>query len=64
MNRRQLSLTAAPALALVLLFAGLVPALAADPPSFAGTWVLNTKKGENLGMMSADAPAAQDRVVG
>jgi len=53
MNRRQLLLTAAPALALVLLFAGLVPALAADPPSFAGTWVLNSKKGENLGMMSA-----------
>ncbi|MEO7386870.1 MAG: hypothetical protein ABIX37_08045 [Gammaproteobacteria bacterium] len=27
--------------------------LAAGPPSFAGTWVLNTKKGENLGMVSA-----------
>ena len=53
MNRRQLSLTAAPALALLLLFTGLAPALAADAPSFAGTWVLNTKKGENLGMMSA-----------
>ena len=53
MNRRQLSLTAAPVLALLLLFTGLAPALAADPPSFAGTWVLNTKKGENLGMMSA-----------
>ncbi len=53
MNRRQLSLAAAPALALLLLFAGLAPALAADAPSFAGTWVLNSKKGENLGMMSA-----------
>lgn len=53
MNRRHLSLTAAPALALLLLFTGVAPALAADPPSFAGTWVLNTKKGENLGMMSA-----------
>lgn len=53
MNRRQLSLTAAPALALLLLFAGSGPAFAADPPGFAGTWVLNTKKGENLGMMSA-----------
>lgn len=53
MNGRQLSLTIAPALALLLLFTGLSTALAADAPSFAGTWVLNTKKGENLGMMSA-----------
>lgn len=53
MNRRQLSFAAAPALALLLLFTGLAPAIAAGPPSFAGTWVLNTKKGENLGMMSA-----------
>lgn len=44
---------AATALAALLLATGLQPALAADPPSFAGTWVLNTKKGENLGMMSA-----------
>jgi hypothetical protein len=44
---------AATALATLLLATGLEPALAADPPSFAGTWVLNTKKGENLGMMSA-----------
>jgi hypothetical protein len=53
MNRPLLSLATAPVLALLLLFGGLLPALAADPPSFAGTWVLNTKKGENLGMMSA-----------
>jgi hypothetical protein len=53
MTRRQLSLTALPALALLLLFGGISPALAADPPSFAGNWALNTKKGENLGMMSA-----------
>lgn len=38
---------------LVLLLGAVGPAIAADPPSFAGTWVLNTKKGENLGMMSA-----------
>jgi len=45
-----LSLIALPVLLAALAGA---PALAADPPSFAGTWVLNTKKGENLGMMSA-----------
>ncbi len=50
---RKLPLIAAPVLALLLLFTGLTPALAAEPPSFAGTWVLNTKKGENLGMVSA-----------
>jgi len=53
MHARQLSRTVAPALALFLLITGIGPAMAADPPSFAGTWVLNTKKGENLGMMSA-----------
>ena len=53
MTRRQLPLIAAPVLALILLVAGLAPVLAADPPSFAGTWVLNTDKGENLGMVSA-----------
>mgnify|MGYP001199803455 CR=1 FL=1 len=53
MTRRQLPLITAPVLALLLLVAGLAPALAADPPSFAGTWVLNTDKGENLGMVAA-----------
>ena len=38
---------------LVMLLGAVAPAVAADTPSFAGTWVLNTKKGENLGMMSA-----------
>ena len=52
MTRRQLSLLAAPLLALLLGAAGLSPALAADPPNFSGTWVLNTDKGENLGMVS------------
>jgi hypothetical protein len=42
-----------PALALLTVLAGPQLVLAADPPSFAGTWVLNTKKGGNLGMMSA-----------
>ena len=41
------------AFALLFLISGPQLLLAADPPSFAGTWVLNTKKGENLGMMSA-----------
>lgn len=53
MTPRHLQLATAPLLALFLIFSGLTSALAADPPSFAGTWVLNTKKGENLGMMSA-----------
>ncbi|MBL8201079.1 MAG: hypothetical protein JNK40_08925 [Chromatiales bacterium] len=53
MNRRTLHLITTPALAVLLLVTGLAPVFAADPPSFAGTWVLNTKKGENLGMMSA-----------
>jgi hypothetical protein len=48
MTRRQLLLIAAPVLALTILVAGLSPALAADPPNFTGTWVLNTDKGENL----------------
>lgn len=26
---------------------------AADPPDFSGTWVLNAKKGQNLGMVAA-----------
>lgn len=30
-----------------------VAALAADPADFSGTWVLNTDKGENLGMVAA-----------
>ena len=52
MTRRALHVFAAPLLA--LLFAGgLTTALAANPPGFAGTWVLNTDKGENLGMVSA-----------
>jgi hypothetical protein len=53
MTRRQLPLLAAPLLAILLMAAGLTPALAADPPNFSGTWVLNTDKGENLGMVSA-----------
>lgn len=53
MTRRQLPLTAAPLLALLLLVAGLAPALAAGPPDFSGTWVLNTAKGKNLGMVAA-----------
>lgn len=50
--RPKLPRMTAPVLAL-LLFTVFGPALAAGPPSFAGTWVLNTKKGENLGMVSA-----------
>jgi len=38
---------------LLMMLGAAPPASAADTPSFAGTWVLNTKKGENLGMMSA-----------
>lgn len=53
MTRRQRPLIATPVLALLLLFGSLPSALAADPPSFAGTWVLNTDKGENLGMVAA-----------
>lgn len=53
MTRRHLAFIAAPMLALLLVFTGLTPALAADPPSFAGTWALNTKKGENLGMVAS-----------
>lgn len=53
MIRRQPPLIAVPLLTLLLAFTGLSPAFAAEPPSFAGTWVLNTKKGENLGMVSA-----------
>ena len=50
MIRRQLKSIAAPLLALLLLVAGFAPALAADPPNFAGAWVFNPDKGENLGM--------------
>jgi hypothetical protein len=53
MSRRQLTFSAAPLLALLFLVAGPAPAFAANPPSFSGTWVLNTDKGENLGMVSA-----------
>jgi hypothetical protein len=53
MTRRHLTIIAAPLFTLLLIVAGLSPALAADPPNFAGTWVLNTDKGENLGMVSA-----------
>jgi len=53
MTRRQLRLTAAPLLALLYICAGLAPALAADPPDFSGNWVLNTQKGQNLGMVAA-----------
>lgn len=53
MTRRLLKTAAAPLMALVLAITGLSPALAAGPTDFSGTWVLNTKKGENLGMMSA-----------
>lgn len=48
-----LSRTRTALLALALACASLMPAMAANPPDFSGTWVLNTKKGENLGMMSA-----------
>lgn len=53
MISRPLHLIAVPALAVLLLMGGLVPAVAADPPALAGTWVLNTKKGENLGMVAS-----------
>lgn len=43
----------APLLALLALLASTGLAVAADPPGFAGTWVLNTDKGENLGMVAA-----------
>ena len=52
MTRQVLRVFSAPLLAL-LFAAGLTTAPAADLPSFAGTWVLNTDKGENLGMVSA-----------
>jgi hypothetical protein len=52
MTRRQRPLLAVPLFAILLMAAGLSPALAADPPNFSGTWVLNTEKGENLGMVS------------
>lgn len=39
---------------LSLALAGALPALAVDAPvNFAGTWKLDTARGENLGMMSA-----------
>ena len=52
MTRPAFQIFAAPLLAL-LLGGGPQTALAAAPPSFAGTWVLNTDKGENLGMVAA-----------
>lgn len=55
MTRRHPPLIAVPLLALFLSFTGLAPAFAADPPGFSGTWVLNTKKGENLGMVASIA---------
>jgi hypothetical protein len=42
-----------PALALLTLLAGPALVHAAPQPSFAGNWVLDTKRGENLGMMSS-----------
>lgn len=47
--------TIAPLLVVLALAAGPGTGLAqaADPPSFAGSWVLNTDKGENLGMVKA-----------
>ncbi len=53
MNHPRISRRLLPALALLTLLAGPAVVLAAGPPSFAGTWTLNTKKGENLGMVSA-----------
>lgn len=53
MTRPQLTIFAAPLFSLLLVIGGLSPALAAEPPNFSGTWVLNTDKGENLGMVSA-----------
>ncbi|MEZ5565885.1 MAG: hypothetical protein R3F24_10380 [Gammaproteobacteria bacterium] len=41
-----------PGLALALMVVS-GAALAADVPNFSGTWVLNTDKGENLGMVAA-----------
>jgi hypothetical protein len=43
----------APLLAVLTLIAAPTLSLAAENPSFAGTWVLNTDKGENLGMVAA-----------
>lgn len=53
MTSRHLQLLALLSCVILPFAAGIAPAIAAGPPSFAGTWVLNTKKGENLGMMSA-----------
>jgi hypothetical protein len=49
MNARHLSLSFAPLACLLILSS----ALAAGAPNFAGTWVLNTSKGKNLGMVAA-----------
>jgi hypothetical protein len=41
---------------MIMLFVGTLlsaAALAQSPPDFSGTWVLNTDKGENLGMVKA-----------
>jgi len=43
----------APLVAVLAILSGPGLAQAADPPDFSGTWVLNTDKGENLGMVSA-----------
>ena len=53
MTSLQLRRACAPLLAVVLACSGMAPVLAANLPDFSGTWVLNAKKGENLGMMSA-----------
>jgi len=37
----------------VLVLSVAVPTVAQDTADFTGTWVLNTKKGENLGMVAA-----------
>lgn len=55
MSNRNVSRRLLPALALLTLLTGPALLLAADPPSFAGNWVLNTKKGENLPMGGAVA---------
>ena len=48
-THRTALIAVAPALAL----AWMGVAVAASPPDFAGTWVLNAKRGQNLGMMAA-----------
>ncbi len=53
MSRLHAYKTLAPLIAVLAILANPGLALAADPPDFAGTWVLNTDKGENLGMVAA-----------